>query len=920
MDRHGLALSSVTSPTGQISFLFTDVEGSTRLWETYPDQMRRALEIHDGIARAAIEANDGYVFTTAGDAFAVAFHRPGDALAAGIAIHQNLAAHPWGDEVVIRVRMGLHVGEATERDGDYFGPTLNRTARVESSAHGGQFVISDLARTLCEADGVIDGLIDLGEHRLKDLGSPERIWQVPVPGVPGDHPPLRTLSRHLTNLPNQLTEFVGRDHDRRSVADALESGRLVTIRGLGGMGKTRLALQVGADVFPHFDDGVWLVELAPAREPSAVPFALASALGYSSLGQTPLEAAVSGIGDRRMLVILDNCEHVVETVGDLVNALLTRCPNVRILATSRLALSTPGERMYNLDPLAGDADDGAAVELFLARAQAANPDLQFDAARLAVVTELVRQLDGVPLAIELAAARVRSLTPEELLDRLGERFRLLRAKGGAVPRHQRLVDAIEWSYSHLDPDEQLLFRRLSVFAGAFSLAAAEAVCSDDLLDEFDVLDLIEGLVDQSMVIPDMSGPVTCYRLLESLREFGSDLLGIDDKLLDHHGEYFAAAVAVTGAGTVRVEEAQARIEVDMIWDDVRAAWYRARELGDAAKACTLSGHLTLELLWRSRLEPSEWARATIEMDGFDQQSPMDRIGVLGVAASGMMHGVENELAVQYVQQAMELVEQVPVAELDHRIVHNTSVMFFTGQLTEGVRIIDGLIERIEEQDGMELLADLIRISQASMYGYLGEGDLANNAASSALRSSGVWGPSWQALAEWDIARYGDNVDTASLTALLPELILTFRSIPNEFLASSAERHLYGLRAQRAELSEHMAVTASKLATLDIADPRVPTGWLLTAAVALLKAERWFEAGVLLEWQERFRAAPILPDRQVQLDELVPQMEAAVDDGMRRRMGETLDVMDLAATVRYAIDALHAARMTLVDTGPLEAAT
>lgn len=893
-------------------FLFTDVEGSTRLWEHHPDLMRAALGRHDEIVRQVVDDFDAYVFSTAGDAFGIAFQSATAAVDAGVAIQSQLAEEAWAQEVPIRIRMGLNAGESHERDGDYFGPPVNRAARISSAAHGGQFVISDEIRIHLDRVGREIELIDLGEHRLKDLGAPEQIWQVPIPGVDGAHPDLNSLSRRLTNLPVQVTEFVGREADGSAVVDHLGQSRLVTIRGLGGMGKTRLSIQVGAEVLEDFDDGVWFVELAPAREPSAVPFAVVEALGFSSLGRTALEAVVDGIEDRRMLLILDNCEHVIEASRDLVASLLESCPNLHILATSRVALGHAGERVHFLSPLDSSSADSPAVTLFRQRAEAANPDLDFGPERMVVICDLVTQLDGIPLAVELAAARVRSLTPEEILDRLDSRFRLLASKDGTVERHRRLVDTIDWSYTHLADGEQLLFRRLAVFAGPFSLAAAEAVCADDELDDLDVLDFMQGLVDQSMVLVDLTGPTARYRLLESLREFGADQLGTDEALLARHTAYFATAVAAEAARSITVDEERGRVAVDTMWGDLRSAWFRSHSAGDTASACALSGHIALELLWRSRLEPSQWAQATIDMDDFDAQPPIERLGAFFVAAAGLMHGVENERAIAYIHRGVALIDDIATEDLDHRLVHGTSVMFFTGQLREGIEAIGGLLERLGgvADEHSRLLAAALQISQSSMCGYSGLGERARSLAIDALDRSLPLGPTWETLGRWDVDRYGDDVDPGPLMEALPGYIEQFASVQNHFLGATAERHLVGLRAQNAELGEHLADTASQLESIDVTDPRVPTGWLLTAAIGLLKARSWFDAAVLLEWQDRYRVAPILPDRQAELDELVPLMDASIDDELRARAAERIDSMDLSATVRFAVEALTLARASL----------
>lgn len=904
---------AVPTPTGLSAFLFTDVEGSTRLWEDHTDTMRVALEHHDAIMRAAIEGHDGYVFSTAGDAFAAAFHSPSAAVRAAIEMQQGLAAHPWEEAVEIRVRIGIHVGEANERDGDYFGPTLNRGARLMSAAHGGQLVISQITKEMCEDEAWATQLVDLGRHQFKDLSAPEQVWQITVPGGATDFAPLRTIDRRVTNLPVQLTEFIGRHAEREEVAAHVANARLVTLRGLGGMGKTRLSLQVAADLFSDFPDGVWFVQLAPVREPDAVPFALTEALGIPAIGRPALDAAVDSVGQSSTLIVLDNCEHVLDAATDLVGELLRQCPNVRVIATSRMSLNLAGEILYNLLPLEGGSQRSPAVELFVQRARAANPGLDFDDQRYATISDLCDHLDRVPLAIELAAARTRSMTPEDISDRLDQRFRLLRAKAGVDDRHQRLIDTVEWSFSHLDVDEQLLFCQLSVFAGTFSLEAVQAVCADDDVDEFDIIDQLEGLVDQSMMIADLSGSTTRYALLETMRMFGHEKLGDHNDLAARHAQYFADTVRAHAVACFTTEEAKARNNIDLIWDDLRAAWTYARDARDVDLACALTGHLTYEVMWRSRMEASIWAQSVLDFAEVESAAPIDRIGLLTTAAAGLMHSDKAETARAHVAQARAMLPELDVAELDHRVLAVTSILFFTGNLPEGVELCSELMQRIDAPADSHRLTALLAVSKASMLGYLGKPVEAVASAALGQTFAGL-APTWDTLASWDLLRWS-SPSTQGLLKGLVEIQDAFSAVNNRFLLETAQRHLLSVKASTAELSDHLAQTADALSEVDLSDPRYATGWMLTGAIGLLKAGHFEPAATLLAWQERHRVAPIQPGLQADLDELVPEMLRVLGADAIHDADEALGDLDFAATVSLAIAAMTEASEALAHARP-----
>ena len=523
-------------PTGTVTLLFTDIEGSTRAWEAHPIEMDAALARHDQLVRTAIEMAEGHVFKTVGDAFCAAFGDASRAVEAAVAIQRAVAAESWPDETPIRLRMGLHSGVCQERDDDYFGPPVNRVARLEATAHGGQVVLS--AATEALAKGRLPAEItlrDMGEHRLKDLGRPEQIFQVCIPGLADEFPPLRSLTspQMPTNLPEQVSTFVGRERELAAVRAALESSRLVTLTGPGGSGKTRLAIHTGADLLDGIGDGVFVAELAPLVDPELVATTVAGVLSISCDGTRPvLDSLVDALRDRTMLLLLDNCEHVINAAATLADAILRSCPGMELLATSREPLGIDGEHVFRVPSLLlpdADEDDpevvarSEAVALFIERGQQHNAAFTLDASNVAVVGRLVRRLDGIPLALELAAARLRSLSVDNLEQRLDQRFRIL--TGGsrtALPRQQTLSALIDWSYDLLTPAEKKVLARLSVFAGGWDLEAAEAIAAGGDVEDWEVLDLLTAVVDKSLVQADTNpdGKIR-YRLLETVREYAA---------------------------------------------------------------------------------------------------------------------------------------------------------------------------------------------------------------------------------------------------------------------------------------------------------------------------------------------------------------------------------------------------------------
>ena len=581
-------------PTGTVTFLFTDIEGSTRLWEEHPTAMREALARHDAILRSAIDAHEGHVFKTMGDAFDAVFSRAADAAQAAVSIQRALGAESWTVQGGLRVRIAVHTGTGEERDDDYFGPALNRIARLLAVGHGGQILLSEATRLLIEESLPPEaGLRDLGQHRLKDLSSPERIFQLVIGGLRSEFPPLRSLDVLPNNLPRQLTSFVGRTNELGEVKALLERTSLLTLTGSGGAGKTRLALQVAADLVEAFGDGVWLVELTPLSDPALVPQTAAMTIGVREEHRPIVQTLLDYLKPRSLLLVLDNCEHVLSASAELVQALLQGCPALRVLATSQEALGISGETVYRVPSLSmpdpaslpplEQLTEFESISLFVERAAASRPGFTLTPANAAAVAQICARLDGIPLAIELAAARVKVLSVDEIAARLTDRFKLLTLGTRTAPhRHQTLRAALDWSHDLLTDKERLLLRRLAVFAGGWTLAAAEAVCADQECPEGEVLDVLTRLVDRSLVLVGDLGQDTWYRLLETVRLYARERLdaaGDGEGVRRRHRDWylqFAESVEPALQGPA-LESWLRRLEAEH--DNIRAAldWCRTSE-------------------------------------------------------------------------------------------------------------------------------------------------------------------------------------------------------------------------------------------------------------------------------------------------------------------------------------------------------
>lgn len=665
-------------PSGTVTFLFTDIESSTQWWEQHPEWMAHAFTRHESILRTVTAAHGGYVYKMIGDAFQIAFDTALDALHATIEAQRALQTEPWGAVGPLRVRMALHTGVTEEREDDYVGPVLNRLARVLNAGHGGQILLTQATYELVR-DFLPEGidLQDLGTHRLKDLIRPEHIYQVIVPGLPSDFPALKTLDVFQHNLPLQLTSFVGREKEMVEVKRLLLGDRFVTLTGPGGTGKTRLALQVGADLLELFPDGVWLVEFAALSDATLVAKTVAAALGVREApGRPILTVLIDYLRSKELLLILDNCEHLLSACAELAAALLQACPNICILATSRESLNIPGELSFRVPslsipdprrlPTLPALTQYEAMQLFLERAEIIQPGFELTDTNARAVAQICHRLDGIPLAIELSVARVKIMPVEQVAARLDDRFRLL--TGGsrtALPRHQTLRALIDWSYDLLSPMERTLFQRLSVFAGGWTLEAAEAICAGDGLDPYDILDLLTQLVNKSLIIPDADTDAQArYRLLETIRQYARERLleaGGSEMVRDQHLKYYLkfserAEPHLRGPDQVAWLD---RLEKEV--DNIRAALEWALDV-DVEAALRIAG--ALFWFWHIRSGKSEgidWLERALSAQtrkGEEPSLPPEQAIVRGKALNAVgslmiMHG-NAERACRLSEESLEL--------------------------------------------------------------------------------------------------------------------------------------------------------------------------------------------------------------------------------------------------------------------------
>jgi len=644
----------VHTSAGIVTFLFTDIEGSSRLWEEQSERMESAMASHDVIVRAAVETNRGTVVKMAGDGLHAAFEDPLDAMKAALAIQLALSDSNATNGIALQVRCGLHIGAVERRDNDFFGRTVNRAARIMSAANGGQALVSqaiyELVRDRLPAD---TSLLDLGSVRLRDMTSSEQVYQLVHPRLRAEFPPLRSLESANNNLPQLPTSFVGRETELRQVKELLAKNRLVSLVGSAGIGKTRLALQAAADVAARFADGAWLIDLAPLSAPELIAETVASTFRVAA-GEmrSATDAVTTCLREKRLLLILDNCEHLLTGVAQLVATVLQYCPGVTILVTSRELLSVRGEYAFRMPPLtfperpshvtANEAMHYGAVCLFVGRADAALGGFTLTDTMAPVVAEICKRLDGIALAIEFAAPRLKILKPRELLARLNERFRIL--TGGdrtALPRQQTLEAAIDWSYRLLNEREQALLRRLAIFTDTFTIEGACGVAADPPIEAAETFDLVAALVDKSLIVPVLtSRGASRYKLLESTRQFGvARLREAGDMSRERRLTVYLVELydeAERAWDSTPDDEWYGTYEGDL--ENVRAclAWSFGRD-GDPALGVALVARTVQLVRWWRRAERQRWFETAGKH--LDDATPLPIVArvKLGLASSAGTH-------------------------------------------------------------------------------------------------------------------------------------------------------------------------------------------------------------------------------------------------------------------------------------------
>jgi len=588
---------TAAAPSGVVTFLFTDVEGSTRRWEADADAMRMALLGHDDVLRTAIEGHGGFLFKHTGDGVCAAFASPKAAVDAAVAAQRALE---------LPVRMGIATGEAELRESDYFGAVLNRAARVMAAGHGGQILVAE------STAGLLSGvdLIDLGPRRLRDLPTPVRVFQISAPGLHTEFPPLRTVDETPGNLRPPKTSFIGRESEVADVHAALHTHRLVTLTGVGGVGKTRLALEVAAQLADEFPDGVFVFELAAVADPAAVPDAVAAVLGITQQpGISVTDSVAAALEGRSRLLVFDNCEHVLDSAANIIEAILAQSATVSILATSREGLGLGEEQLW---PVPSLEVESAATTLFIERAHAVAPGVVLAHDDEGAV-EICRRLDGIPLAIELAASRMQSMTVSEMRHRIDDRFRLLVGSRRGLERHQTLRHAVQWSFDLLDISEKYVLVRCSVFAGGFDLTGACAVAGSH--DEFATFDLLDSLVRKSLLVVQRSSEQTRFSMLETIRQFAEEQLvasGVAEEVRAGHARYFAGREADILAlwDSPRQREAYEWFAAELA--NLRTAFRWAADHDDLDVAAPIATYATLLGVMVENYEPVAWTEELIE--------------------------------------------------------------------------------------------------------------------------------------------------------------------------------------------------------------------------------------------------------------------------------------------------------------------
>jgi predicted ATPase/class 3 adenylate cyclase len=714
-------------PTGTVTFLFTDVEGSTRLLQQLGDRYVGVRDAYAEIVRRAIAEGGGVEVSTEGDSFFVAFPSPVGAVRAAAAAQRGLHGHRWPPGFPLRVRMGIHTGEGVLGGDDYVGMDVNRAARIAQAAHGGQVLLSGATRGLVEhALPAGASLRDLGEHRLKDIAHPEHLHDLVLEGLPADFPPPRTLDARPNNLPAQLTSFVGREQEMAEVRRLLSGTRLLTLTGAGGTGKTRLALQVATEVLTEYGDGAFFVDLSSLTDPALVPSAIADALGVQEVGGLPiLDAVKDHLRDRELLLVVDNFEQVAEAAS-VIEDLLSAAPRLRVMVTSRVVLSVRGEQEYAVPPLRPPDPDRLpdlsrlqrveAVRLFTERALAASPRFRLTEDNAPAVAEITVRLDGLPLAIELAATRTKVLSPQQILPRLDQRLAVLTSGVRTLPERQRtLRGAIAWSHDLLDPEERDLFARLSVFTGGWTLEAAEAVCDPTGLG-LDLLDGLASLVDKSLVRRiELDGGYR-FSMLETIREFGLEQLrdGEDfDGVRRRHGEHFLGLALEAEPHLTAEDQGEWLDRCDREHPNIRAALRWAIEAGEAERAQEAAG--ALWRFWQQRGHLAEGRRWLTEILAMSPAPTPGRAKALLGAGGVAWWQKDREAAGGFYEEAVAIERGLGDPARTAEALYNLAFVVAGDDIASATRLLEesmSLFRRAGDEKGVAQVLGMLVIPDA----------------------------------------------------------------------------------------------------------------------------------------------------------------------------------------------------------------
>jgi predicted ATPase len=883
---------TAAAPSGVVTFLFTDVEGSTRRWEADAAAMRAALMAHDEVLRIAIEGHDGFLFGHTGDGVVAAFASPKSAVDAAIAAQRALQ---------LPVRMGMATGEAELRDGDYFGTVLNRAARVMAAGHGGQILLAESTASLLSG---VD-LLDLGPRRLRDVSAPVGVFQVRAPGLRTEFPSLRGLDSKPGNLRRPVTSLIGRESEVAEIEAAVKAHQLVTLTGVGGVGKTRLATEVAARLADEFPDGVWFFELAAVVDSAAVPDAVAAVLGITQQpAKTVSESVAAALEGRVRLLVFDNCEHVLDAAADLVDAILAQSATVTILATSREGLGVADEQVWPVPSLdLSGGIDSAAVNLFVERAGSVAPRFSMATADDAgAVVEICRRLDGIPLAIELAASRMASMTAIEVRDRLDHRFRLLVGSRRGPEHHHTLRHAVQWSYDLLDDAEKTLLERCSVFAGGFDLQSACAVAEPEGVDDYAILDRLGALVRKSLLVADQSAGRTRFSMLETIRQFSGEQLvasGDAEEVRTAHSRYFAGREADILAlwDSPRQREAYDWFTIELA--NLRTAFRWAADQGDLDVAATIATYVGWLGTGVQTLEPIAWAEELIESA---RAVDHPRLATLYVIASRCFTTGRIEAAVGYCDAGQIVVGRSREA-LPYGIEGVLGVVYLAiGQPERLAELCRAQLARRRDND-VHLRAWLV-----AALALAGSGGEAMDSADGLIEAAEATGnPSWLALA---LGAYGgafrDADPVGALNAVGRGLVIAQDS-GNRTIASTLAHFLARLEAEHgATVSafDHLTLAIRNYHNAgDTTTIRVP----LAVLAALFDRLGRYEPAATIAG---FALSPIAAAGVPEITTAITHLRAVLGDQTYESLARKGETMTTAAVATYAYDQIDQARAEL----------